>query len=222
MEFHRFNPSSERARRLVRGAALFAALGGVLWLGVVLAGTFLMLQYSEAPGRTGVPPKEWPAASRLHPVGGKAALVMFVHPHCPCSSASIGELERIMASCQGELSAYVMFIRPAGMAGDWEQTNLWDRAGKIPGVAVSPDEDGEEARRFHAETSGQTVLYDRAGSLVFRGGITPSRGHSGDNPGSDAISSLLAQKLAGPLTTPVFGCALWGGDRSKPCTACNP
>ena len=33
----------------------------------------------------------------------------------------------------------------------------------------------------HAWTSGETMLYDASGRLVFAGGITGSRGHGGDN-----------------------------------------
>ena len=38
-------------------------------------------------------------------------------------------------------------------------------------------------QRFGAETSGQTLLYDRDGRLLFSGGTTGSRGHDGDNAG---------------------------------------
>ena len=62
-------------------------------------------------------------------------------------------------------------------------------------------------------TSGQVLLYQPSGRLAFSGGITPARGHSGDNPGSDAVLSLVrreARQADGvPVTCRVFGCPLF-------------
>jgi hypothetical protein len=88
-------------------------------------------------------------------------------------------------------------------------TDLWDSAGQIPGVAAVADEDGAEAHRFSAATSGQVVLYDSSGRLLFSGGITASRGHSGDNVGRRAIVSLLADGSGVRTETPVFGCPIF-------------
>jgi len=101
-------------------------------------------------------------------------------------------------------------VKPAGLPEDWEQTDLWRRAAVIPGVDLTRDDDGAEARRFGAATSGQTVVYDGDGHLLFSGGITAARGHEGDNAGRSAIVSLLASRGAEPTSTPVFGCSLLG------------
>lgn len=71
------------------------------------------------------------------------------------------------------------------------------------------DDNGAEANRFHAATSGQTLLYDAAGRLLFSGGITGSRGHSGDNAGQTAIVSLVNSGAAELTETSVFGCPLF-------------
>ena len=42
-----------------------------------------------------------------------------------------------------------------------------------------------------AITSGQTLLYDTKGHLVFSGGITGGRGHEGDNTGRESIEKYL-------------------------------
>ena len=60
------------------------------------------------------------------------------------------------------------------------------------------------------ETSGQTLLYDRRGSLIFSGGITSARGHRGANAGEAALVSLLASGRADRNATSVFGCPLFG------------
>jgi len=66
-----------------------------------------------------------------------------------------------------------------------------------------------EARRFGVETSGQTLLYDAGGRLIFSGGITGSRGHAGDNAGEAALVALLTSGQADRRATSVFGCPLF-------------
>lgn len=120
-----------------------------------------------------------------------------------------------MTHAQGRLTAYVLFLKPAGFSDDWERTDLWQSAASIPGVKVLIDEDGAEARLFNSSTSGQTILYDSAGRLLFSGGITGSRGHSGDNAGRSAITSLLNAGAATRTETFVFGCPLF--DKNSEC-----
>src|SRR5882724_1733252 len=122
---------------------------------------------------------------------------MFAHPRCPCTRATLGELELVMARCEGLLNAHVVFIRPDSTTEDWPRTGLWRRAAAIRGVTVHSDDAGLEARRFGVETSGHTLLYDRRGHLLFQGGITAARGHSGDNPGRSALVALLLHHPVG-------------------------
>jgi hypothetical protein len=114
-----------------------------------------------------------------------------------------------MAHSQGRLSAYVLFIKPQGFSDAWEQTDLWQSAADIPGVTVILDTDGREAHLFDAATSGQTVLYDRDGRMLFRGGITASRGHFGDNAGQASIISIVNAEVPDQTETSVFGCPLF-------------
>ena len=87
---------------------------------------------------------------------------MAAHPHCPCTRASIESLARIMTRCRGLVTAHVAFCKPAGFPGDWEQTDLWRSAAAIPDVEVFCDEEGREARRFGAATSGCVLLFSPA------------------------------------------------------------
>jgi hypothetical protein len=178
-----------------------------IWLVLGCGGLVAMLYYEKSPGMAGDPPREWPANSAIAPHG--PTLILFAHPHCPCTRASIGELAQIMAHCQGKLTSHVFILRPAGECADWAKSDLWRSAEAIPGVTVHADWNGEEAHRFNAGTSGQTVLYD-AGRLLFAGGITSGRGHSGDNAGRDAVMALLASPTDHVARTPVYGCPLAG------------
>jgi hypothetical protein len=175
----------------------------------------MLWNYENSVGAAGYPPVHWPANTRVELASDGATLVMVAHPHCPCSRASIGELALIMTQCQGRVSAYVLFVRPEGFPNQWARTDLWDSAARIPGVTALNDEGGVEAARFKAVTSGTTMLYDARGKLLFSGGITGSRGHSGDNDGRSAIVAMLANEQTDRPTTPVFGCSFLDPDKSR-------
>jgi hypothetical protein len=184
-------------------------LSAISWLLLGCGGMWLLQGYENTPGSAAESPQHWPADSRIQPAHDHATLVMLAHPHCPCTRASIGELASIMAHSQGRLSGYVLFIKPEGSSNEWQETDLWQSASSIPGVKVILDPDGREARLFNAATSGQTVLYDPEGRLLFSGGITGSRGHFGDNAGQASIVSLVNAEVPDQTETSVFGCPLF-------------
>lgn len=191
---------------------------GTAWLIAIATGLGLLLKYNTTPGRTAQVPSQWPE-TRLSRAADRPTLVMVAHPRCPCTRASIGELARIMARARGKLAAYVLFVKPKESGSDWDVTDLQRSAENIPGVAVLSDPDGVEASRFGAETSGHTLLFGADGRLLFSGGITAARGHSGDNPGEDIVISLVNNAISKRKNTFVFGCAL--KDRNPPRPASN-
>lgn len=188
---------------------LILLVSTILWLVAIGVGLRFLRGYENAPGINAEPPTEWPAGSLIQRPQDHATLILLVHPHCPCTRATIGELSLLMAHTEGRLTAYVLFLKPAGVAEDWEKTDLWRSAAMIPGVNAIVDEGGAEARRFHSATSGQAILYNAAGHLLFSGGITGARGHSGDNAGRDAIASLVNEGTSDRTETAVFGCPLF-------------
>lgn len=181
---------------------------GLLWVAGIAVGMCILLNYENRPARTGTSTDIWPTDSAIQRVPSSPTLVLFAHPRCPCTRASIGELALIMARLRGQLTANVIFIRPKGTEENWEQTDLWRSAASIPGVNVWSDLNGVEASRFHAQASGETMLYSAGGRLLFSGGITASRGHSGDNAGRAAIVDLVATGRSKHSRTLVFGCYL--------------
>jgi hypothetical protein len=185
-------------------------IGGAFWLLVTATGMGWICIHSNTPGIAVAGPDNWPPGSRISVPANGPILVMFAHPQCPCTQATMGELEQLMADCQGRLKAQVWFIKPSGTSENWTKTDLWRAAARIPGVTVYCDVEGAEARRFNAGTSGETLLYDQDGHLLFQGGITMSRGHFGDNPGLSGLETLVEGKSSVPIKTPVFGCSLFG------------
>lgn len=197
-------------------------IAAAIWLLVVAGGMGALLKYSAEPGPGGEVPKQWPQASHIVRDTTKPNLILFAHPRCPCTEATIGELEILMNDRPGKLSAQVWFIKPKGVATDWDETSLVRKASAIPGVTVHLDEEMAESLRFGAGTSGLTLLYAPDGHLLFHGGITLSRGHAGDNPGRTAIMAEVDEKASGEVHTPVFGCPLFGHGCQPENFVCKP
>jgi hypothetical protein len=182
-----------------------------LWTAALAAGFWWLSVYENKPGIGAVSPSHWPASSKLVLKSRMHTLVMLAHPQCPCTRASIGELARVMARRPGKLGAYVLFLNPRGFNPEWVKTDLWFSAAAIPGVTVLLDPDGEAAKVFGATTSGQTLVYEPSGRLVFAGGLTGSRGHMGDNLGEDAVVKIVDGQENSVKRTEVFGCPLVAG-----------
>ncbi len=192
----------------LNGKELPLAAVAVLWLCVVGFGIHSAAVYANTPGASGTPSAQWPQGSSLPVTHNHARLVVFAHPQCPCSRATVSELAKILAVCQGKADAYVVFLSPRSQTRQWVRSALWRDAEAIPGVRAIEDIQGREALRFGAATSGQTLLYDASGRLLFNGGITAGRGHAGDNDGSDALLAMLSGGSTRQKQTHVFGCSL--------------
>jgi hypothetical protein len=200
--------SDTRPTRRFSRQRLAAIVGLVLW-GTGIAGGFVYaMLYEITPATSEVAGNQWPAATSCSLTRQHPTLVLFVHPHCPCSRASLNELSVLMTHCEGRLDAHVLFYKPSSASREWTRTDLWYAAARIPGVQPRVDVDGAERRHFGARVSGEVFLYQASGELAFHGGITASRGHAGDNAGRSAIESLVLNNTAVASKTPVFGCEL--------------
>jgi hypothetical protein len=180
----------------------------ILWAVSVTLGLIGLWKSKLAPAPIGKAPSTWPDDSAIPRSTAAATLVMLAHPKCPCTRASLHELAALMSENGAEMTAQVLFLRPRDAPYGWEESDTWRQAVAIPGVAVAPDDDGAEARRFGATASGHTVVYDKAGHLLFQGGITNARGHAGGNVGRDRVLSLVTRGSADRRDSPTFGCEL--------------
>lgn len=199
---------------------IFRFTAAAAWLAVLVTGAASLWRYDAAAGAPADPPARWPSATRAVRRPGLPALVLLIHPRCPCTRATIDELSRLMSDCDGKLTATVLVLHPAGTPAGWEKSGLWSDAAAIPGVNALSDADGSESRRFGAATSGQAILYSADGRLLFAGGITESRGHSGDNAGRSAITALVLGSGGRPnraASTPVYGCPLFDTNKGEAC-----
>jgi len=184
-------------------------LAAIVWLACAVLGVAYLTRLKNTPaGQDAAFPAAFPPDSRLIVDGERPTLIVFAHPKCPYTHATLGELARLLADLDGEVSTYVVFIRPPDESDDWTQTELRSAAEAIPNVQVVIDRDNRETNIFNAYASGSTLLYDRAGRLRFHGGLTAARGHEGDNAGRRAIFEIVTSETSNTGESAIFGCPL--------------
>lgn len=198
-------PPGSRAGMLTR-RALWTVLG-LLWLTAIVVG-IRWLDTPSSPGTQASAPEVWPSGSTLALDAERPTVLMFIHPHCPCTRRSLTELADVVASHPRRASVVVVVYAAGGPAADWHRSERWSQAAGIPGAVVVADTGERERERFGVFTSGQVAVYDPSGRLRFRGGITPGSGHGGSNPGKAAVERLLSGSGDGVADSPVFGCSL--------------
>lgn len=181
-----------------------------LWIAAIVPAILAIEAYQAAPGRVGAPQRGMSASDRPR-------LLLFLHPRCPCSTATLASFGEILAAHTAPVDAEVVFVRPPQTDASWEQTPLYAAAARLPGVSVRTDDSGSEAKQLGAATSGHAVLFSANGKLLFSGGLTPGRGASGDSAGRQALAAALQGTASSPVATPVYGCPLLTpGDCPRP------
>lgn len=174
-----------------------------------MAGFGWLMSYQTQAGAAAVsPPGDWPAGSGLAFDARRSNLVIFAHPQCPCTRATLDELELVLTQRRSEIQATLCVFDPDGVPATWTQTSLVRAAKAIPGLTVMADRSGAIAAKFGVMTSGQTLMFDRQGRRIFSGGITGTRGHAGENRGRNLVLALAKGEICESPQTPVFGCAL--------------
>ena len=184
------------------------------WGAALAIGEWRMADFASRPAPATAAIARWPADSGLAGPASAPVVVLFAHPMCPCTRATLTELGRLLARDERRGAARadvrIVFVWDDATAPDWNARGSWDAAQAIAGAVVTTDLGGAEARRFGATTSGELLLYAGDGTLRVHGGITAARGHEGDNAGASAVAALLAGDAPATVETPVFGCPLFG------------
>lgn len=180
----------------------------IAWSVLVLLGYGCMVFYSTAPAKSAIRLSAFPLESGL--AKGSLTLITFLHPRCPCSKASVSELQELLAQSKfpSNLTVYAVVSQPRGCAADFTQGAILDSLSSMKNVQLIIDKDDLESQRFGARTSGQTFLFDSQGKCLFSGGITAARGEVGANAGVDALRQCIASGQTAINETPVFGCSL--------------
>ena len=191
------------------GKVLFGGLG-MLWAALASAGLCMLWDYAQRPGDIGKVSKSWPAeVSDQILIADRPTLLVFLHPECGCSRASLAELERVAAQAKSRFALRIYFNDSQALERPAKESGLWASATRIPGAAILADNEGQITRAFGAETSGTCLLFDPGKRLLFKGGITGSRGHEGDNANRDALLAALDGRSTGVVQCNVYGCAIF-------------
>jgi hypothetical protein len=196
----------------------FLLISGAL---ACILGWTQLSRFASTPGDQSAAPFQFPShlpqlTSATRPVPSPLLLV-FVHPQCSCTHATLQLLDQVLASNRAPVQTILAVYSSSSL----------DRKAAANPAAFAPatwlhkpfhlldDRNGALARRFGAVTSGEIVLYSPAGRLLFQGGITIERGHLGDSPGAQALRHALD---GSPIqnSTPVsssafsvFGCPIF-------------
>ncbi len=174
------------------------------WLVVLSCSLGALWAYSTRPGEAGRPP--WP--QDLERDETRYTLLLFCHPKCPCTRATVAELQRIALECGDRLSIRAYLVLPAGVKPGWEDGALSASLRNLRGADVRLDTSARISRRFGISTSGDVALYGPEGKLRFSGGVTTSRGHEGSSLGRTALVQLVLGRATAPAQAPVYGCPL--------------
>lgn len=179
-----------------------------IWCVATIGAMAALSVYENRPGPVESPAAEWPEAAPFrHP--GHDVLLVFVHPCCPCTRATVEQLDRLITAIEGEgPERHVFIFQPRGESADFGDTDLRAHLERLEDIRLREDPDGVVAAAFGAVTSGTVRYYDALGRLRFHGGITPSRGHLGDDVGSQCLKALIRGDEAPVARTPVYGCSI--------------
>jgi len=190
------------------------SLIALVWVGLIGAGIRAMVAYESTPGAPGDAPRQWPRESALVQEAARATAVVFLHPLCSCSEATLTQLEALAREKSEPMAVILVFAVPTEADAFWRRSRLIERARGIPGASLVIDAGGSETKRFGAITSGWALVYGVDGRLRFSGGITGGRGIEGDNTNLRAMRAAIQPAAAGDVVSAVravFGCALFAG-----------
>ena len=178
-----------------------------VWVGLIVGCYAWLLRYSFAAGAVGSVPQTIPAGFASPNAPSRPQLFLALHPHCPCSRATLKELDKIQAKTANASEITVLMYAPSQEPDTWREGALLQECQRR-NYRICPDPDGKLAASLGTPTSGTVLLYDARGKLRYQGGITASRGHEGDNPGAGAVIEILSGRSNRHNALPVFGCPI--------------
>ena len=185
-----------------------------IWCTSIAIGFAFLFAHDSKPGLQFASPSLWPSDVEFDRPMDVSTLLIFVHPQCPCTFASLAELERVVGQSGSSLETIVILNAPAEKLEEWMQTAVANRAKGISGAKIVVDGDGKLSAKFRVTVSGQCLLYSPNGQLLFQGGLTASRGHEGESLGQSILIHMIAHPEPDALSNqqvrevPVYGCEL--------------
>lgn len=189
----------------IRRIFVWSAIGA--WLAIIAAGSYILMKYEYTPSGRNSSIMRLPVDTKLK-LSEPLSLVMFLHPDCPCSAASLRNLIQLQKMTQDRYALHLFFYKPSEFPDSWVKTSLWETAHTLKSARIYVDIAAVEARRFNAVTSGETFMLANDGTLLFTGGLTRGRGVDGKNPGLAYLSQPVNRLQKTIVKQPIFGCSL--------------
>ena len=176
-----------------------------IWLVATAYAYSLMMRFDTRPGVAGNPLLRWPATAAVQLAKRQRTLLIFLHPKCSCSRASISQLQNLRKRFPDAFHTELVLWQPPGRSPAWNQLYRTDSE-DLSGTETIADPGGRVAALFDAHTSGYVLLYGAAGNLEYAGGLTPARGVNNEGPGILALERIMSGSTVGVAHQPVFGC----------------
>ena len=188
----------------------------LVWICLLAAGLVALAAYASRPGEAATPAGRLPskvieAIDAVEPSTHEATwtLVLAVHPKCPCTPATLDELEHLLPKLAEPIRLVALVRTPADDPSAWLDTPLVAKLERLNAVIVT-DPNAELAAMIGATTSGHAALFDAKAESRFNGGLTPTRGHTGPNTGVASIQSIVNRTALVATESVVYGCPLGG------------
>lgn len=172
-----------------------------------------LTDYSSRPGHPGLVPNRLSdvalsdtSLSAGLTTDGKPQLLLFYHPKCPCTTATVRILERLNPRFLEPIPITAIAYCADDEPDLWIQSRTTKALSSLDNVRIVIDKGGRLSKSFGATVSGHLLLYNPNGQLTFSGGITPYRGHEGDSPSSLDLLERINSPKDNCMHWPVFGC----------------
>ena len=95
------------------------------------------------PGGT---PEHWPQGTEMSLDPKRATLLVFTHARCPCTRATLTELNRLISRYPERIAAHILVLNSEKASG------LLGKSVAVTSVAIHEDTNSPEAHRFGAKT----------------------------------------------------------------------
>ena len=193
-------------------ASRLAIIACSLWCAALVSGFALVHAQMSTPGDARPAPSAWPEDTSLSLDSDAPTILLFAHPRCPCTRATIRQL----ATTPPDVRDSLTLVLSGPRLRTYENQPLATLANELLEAEIALDPTGAEARRFGAHTSGHIVVYSPSGQLLFSGGITPGRGHEGPTDALTAFTRALRDAEASTHPSLVYGCPIFSPDHECP------
>jgi hypothetical protein len=185
---------------------LLVIVVSAIWLIATTYAYSVMMRFDTRPGMAGNPPLRWPATSQVKLAKAQRTLLVFLHPKCSCSRASISQLQNLQKRLPGKFHTELVLWQPLNPSPSWNQLYRTDM-GELTGTQVITDPGGRAAALFDVHTSGYVLLYGAGGDLQYAGGLTLARAFDLEGPGIVAMEQIMAGSKTTAAHRPVYGCS---------------